>query len=921
MKEISKLLEKSAAVRAIYSRAACMFKMMPQAVFFPRTEDDFIHILEFANSRGLPLTLRGGGSGLAGQTLGQGIIVDHSRYLKQFEIKEDFEVITSMGVTLSHLNKALAQKNLFFPPDPSSADFCSIGGMVGNNSKGARSVKYGGTFKHLNYIDLLLTDGSIVRIENMGFFPSEYSNKKLKEVAKLIANNRTLILSGWPKSKANTSGYNLKDCLCEGGKVNLLPLFVGSEGTLAIFLKASLKVRKIPVKRSLAIAEFASLEEATEAVLDIIPYNPSALELLDKSFIEIVRKGYGEFPINISPECNSILIVETDGENESESEETLNKILQNTPSGMRFHEAKSFYEREKVWVFRKAASPLLNKGKGKLKSVRIIEDGAVPIKNIPAYIEGVKEILNSKDIEMVIFGHSGDGNFHINPLMDMTNENHFRAVPEIIEKTAHLLSKLDGTLSGEHGDGRLRAPYLKIIYKEIYEIFLKIKEILDPDNILNPDVKITKNPQFVTDNFRFTPNYKRSQLKNELSTEKWQMEIERCHGCGTCRDFCPTAKALDYDPLSSRGRAHFLQAILDGTIPATEIEKEIEIFNSCLSCSECLKNCPTSVDISPIASLILRNYSPPLTKMKNKIYTSFSSLPYSLPSFANKMGGNILRSGLLRFFSEKAMGLRRDINIKIESSSFAFDPDKNYIFEGNRKKEVVLFYGCFGNIYNKDEETLLSVKILQALGITVIVPPQGCCGISKISRGFFEAAADNIFFTQKNFIKYAEKGISIVYTAPSCGLSIVKEHPLFFSSPYSEKLAKMTLYLSEFLYNFITENKIELKPQNRSFIYQTPCHSLILGADESDIKLLSLIPQLKLLYKTINCCGLSGTYGLQKKNAYISDNLSHLLKKELEQFKGDFVVTPCGSCKIQVSNLTSLPVVHPLKIVFQSLLL
>lgn len=920
MKEFGKFIEKSPAVRSIYSRAACMYKMMPEAVFFPKGEDDFLYILEYAKKRGLPLTLRGGGSGLAGQTVGRGIVIDHSRYLKQFEINDNFEVITSMGVVLSYLNKSLAPRNLFFPPDPSSSDFCTIGGMIGNNSKGARSVKYGGTSKHLNYLDLLLADGSKVRVENRSLFPSEFSNKKLKEVAQLIENNRTLIFSKWPKSKVNTSGYNLKECLCEGGKINLLPLFVGSEGTLAIFLRASLKVRKIPVNRSLAIAEFASLEEATQTVLDITPYNPSALELLDKSFIEIVRKGYGEFPINISPQCSSILIVETDGENAGESEESLNKILKNISSGMRFTKAQSHYEREKIWAFRKAASPLLNKGKGNLKSVRIIEDGAVPVQNIPVYVEGVKEILKSKNIEMVIFGHSGDGNFHINPLMDMRDENHFKAVPEIIENTALLLAKLDGTLSGEHGDGRLRAPYLKIIYGDLYQIFLKIKEILDPEYIFNPDVKISKNPQFVTNNFRFSPNYKRTELKNELSNEKWQIEIERCHGCGTCRDFCPTAKALNYDPLSSRGRAHFLQSILDGTIPEKEIEKEIEIFDSCLSCRECLKNCPTSVDISPIASLVLRNYSPPVTKIKNRIFTSFSSLPYKLPFFANKMAGKILRSEFARVFSEKTMGLRRDIQIDIESSSFAFETNKNYIFEGGGKKNVILFYGCFGNIYNKDEETLLAVKILHKLGISVIVPPQGCCGISKISRGLFEGAAGNIFFTQKNFISYAEKGIEIVYTAPSCGLAIIKEHPLFFPSPHSEKIAGMTLYLSEFLYNFISENNIELKSQNKSFVYQTPCHSLLLNADRSDIKLLSLIPELKLLYKTTNCCGLSGTYGLQKKNSHISQNLSMLLKKELEPFKSDFVVTPCGACKIQVSNLTPLPVVHPLKVLSESIL-
>lgn len=918
MKSVYELIDKSAATRSVYSKAACIYKMTPEAVFFPKCQDDFFFILNYAKKRGIPITMRGGGSALAGQTVGRGIIVDHSRFMKNFEIKEN-EVLTQMGVVLSQLNRVLSHRNLFFPPDPSSSDFCTIGGMIGNNSKGARSVKYGGTSKHINYLDLLLSDNSFVRVENKGFLPSQYKNEKLKKVAELIENNRNLILSKWPKSKANTSGYNLKDCLCDDGKINLLPLFTGSEGTLAIFVKASLKTLPIPTQRSLAIAEFSSLEEATNSVLEIVPFCPSALELLDKSFIEIVRKGYGEFPLQISGNSNAILIVETDGE-EGESEDLLNTILKKTSAGTRFIKAKSSYEKERIWAFRKAASPLLNKGRGKLKSTRIIEDGAVPIQNIPVYVEGVKEILNEKNIEMVIFGHSGDGNFHINPLMDLKSESHFNSVPEIIEKTANLLSKLEGTLAGEHGDGRLRAPYLKIIYGDLTNLFLKIKGILDPENILNPDVKVSKSPSFVTDNFRFSPSYQRKQLKGELSLEKWSVEIERCHGCGTCRDFCPTAKALNFDLLSSRGRAHFLQSVLDGTLTEKEIEKEIEIFDSCLSCKECLKNCPTSVDISPIAALVLKNYSPPLKKIKNRIYTTFSNLPYKIPPFMNSLSNSFFSCKAGRFLAEKTIGFRSDLKIEIKSDSFAFDPNKEYIFEGKGKEKVTLFYGCFGNIYNKEEETLLAVKILQKLGITVIVPPQGCCGVSKISRGLFESAAENVFFTQKNFIKFVEEKIPIVYTAPSCGLSIVKDHPLFFPSPSAEQIAKSTIYLSEFLYNFLSDKKEILKPFAKSFVYQTPCHSMILNCDESDIKLLNLIPQIKYLGKTTSCCGLSGTYGFQKKNSPVSDNLSTSLKEELEKTKSDFVVTPCGSCKIMVSNLTKTPIVHPLKILSESVL-
>ncbi len=921
MKNKNLIFDDSREIRAIYSRAACLYKFYPKGVFFPQEEADFSYILDYAKKMELPLTMRGGGSGLAGQSVGEGLIVDHSRFLKKIEMKDNFEVITSMGVVLSELNRVLSNHKLFFPPDPSSSDFCTIGGMIGNNSKGARSVKYGTTLHYLNWLEVLLYDGTILKMENKEIFPSDYPTEPLRKVARIIDNNRNRILKGFPQSKANASGYNLKECLGENGKINLLPLFVGSEGTLGIFLKASLKVKKFPQGRSLAIAEFPSLEDAVSATLEIIPFNPSALELLDKSFIEIVRRDKTvDFPIEISQDCKAILIVETDGMDNDESELLINKIIKSVSSGNNFKKAETPLEKNRIWSFRKSASPLLNRGRGKLKSIRIIEDGAVPTKNIPNYVEGVKQILGREDIEVVMFGHAGDGNFHINPFMDLTDRKHFDAVPKIVEETAILLKNLEGTISGEHGDGRLRAPYLRIIYGDLCDLFLKIKEILDPQSLFNPGVKITRKPEPLTNHFKYSPDYKRIPLKNELSTDEWETEMERCHGCGNCRDFCPTAKATNYDPLSSRGRAHFLQSILDGTIDEKSLKsaKALRIFESCLNCKECLTNCPTKVDISPISTLILKNYSTPAKKIKDSIYASFSSMPYKVPKPLFKMANGVLNSKFVRFFGEKFLDFRSDLKIEIKDTDFAFDPQKLYFFEGNKDK-VILFYGCFGNIYNKEGETLLAVKILQKLGVKVVVPPQGCCGISKISRGLFDLATEDIVFTQKNFVRYIEDGYKVVYTAPSCGVALKNEHPQFFSSDNSSLIAENTIYLSEFLLNLLKKESYRLKELNSSFVYQTPCHSMVFDCDKSDIELLSMVPSLKFAGKTINCCGIAGTIGFKKENIEISTNLAETLKKEIEGFNADYIVTPCGSCKIQVENLTSKRVIHPLELFAKSL--
>lgn len=916
MKLPSGLYDDSTLTRAVYSRAACIYRKMPEAVAFPVTREDFVAAVCHALEKGTPVTPRGGGSGLAGQSVGGGLVIDHSRFLDSIEITASGETVVEPGVVLSKLNRVLSERGIFFPPDPSSQDFCTIGGMIANNSKGARSVKYGGTLQWLNWVEVLLSDGSVVRVGKEELEPEAFPSGMLARAAELIDSNRDRIIAGWPRSKANTSGYNLRDCLGSGRKINLLPLFAGSEGTLGIFLKASLRSKPCPGARSLAIAEFSNAEEAAAATLEIVPRGPSACELLDRTFIDIVRKGEGRFPVPVSDRCGSILIIEADGATDEEAAGSLENILKNVSSAGKFLIAGDESQKSRIWSFRKAASPLLNRGRGRLKSVRFIEDGAVPTENIPSYVEGVTGILSGEGIETVIFGHSGDGNFHVNPFMDLTDRRHFELVPVIAEQTARLISSLGGALAGEHGDGRLRTPYLRIVYGDLVDLFIQIKKTLDPDCLFNPGIIAAEEPAPITEGLRFSPSYRRIPLAGELSREKWSFETERCHGCGTCRDFCPTAKATSYDPLTSRGRAHLLQSVLDGSLKEKELYSNavLDIFDSCLSCSECAVNCPTGVDISPISSLVLNAYSGRLRKLRNSFYSGLSSIPYKSPRALMKISGKVMNSRLARAVNEKITGLRSDIRLTFPDGGFAFDPARSYEFGAGGGKEILLFYGCYGNVYDREGETLSAIGILEKLGIGVIVPPQACCGISRMSKGLFGTAAEDVRFTQENFIPRLREGMPIVFTSPSCALAVMKDHPSFFPSEASEKMAASSVYISDYLVSVLHGTGARPGALRGSFVYQTPCHAAAIGADEKDIELLSLIPGMEFRGKTSSCCGMGGTYGLRKENSRISDSLGRTLAGELASTPADFIISPCGSCRIMVSNLTAKKAVHPLEL-------
>lgn len=913
--------------RVIYSRAACLYLRKPVGVLFPRGEADYRWALDQARERRVGLTLRGGGSGLAGQTVGEGIVADLSRFENRL-IAVDPGGRTARvqpGLVLSDLNRALRPRGLRFAPDPSSQDFCTLGGMLANNSKGARSVKHGTTAAHTLALDLLLADGTRLELSRGPRAPGAYPHPALQRAAALIEAQRSEILARWPKSRSNTSGYNLKDCLGPEGQVDLLPLFVGSEGTLAVFLEAALALEPLPEAQELCLLEFPSVQAAGEAVLSILPWRPSALEILDETFLDIIRKGWGAFPLPVGEAARCLLLVETDGE-KAEAAEAMEGILREAAAAGRLaaRRAKGPEEKAAIWAFRKAMSPLLNRGRGRLKSVRFIEDGAVPAEAIPAYLAGVREILERRGIQAVVFGHAGDGNFHVNPFMDLKDPRHFEEVPRIARETAELLASLGGTLSGEHGDGRLRTPYLPLVYGPLTALFRKIKEALDPEDLLNPGILAPKEAEPLEKGLRFHPRYRPAALPGRLSRPEWVEEAERCHGCGTCRDFCPTAKATAFDLLSSRGRAHLLQALLSGEMaPAEARRPEVrEVFESCLGCSLCSLHCPTGVDVSPLAAAFREAFTPLGDRVRDRMLASVPTLTYRLGPGGARLLQRLQRTAPARLLGPPLAGLRPDLPPALPAEAPAFDPARLYHFSpgGEPQGKAAYFYGCFGNTYNPGGEAGLAVEILLALGVEVAVPPQACCGVSKFARGFVEQAAEDVAFVRRHFLPWVERGFTVVASAPSCLLALTREAARFFPGPEAEALKEAARGLFGYLGERLDRAALPLRPVPLRVVYQTPCHGAVLGSAKEEVALLRRIPGLVLLDVTQECCGLAGSHGVEARHAAVSDAVAGRLYERIRRARPEAVVTPCGSCKVQdEAHLATTPVVHPLQILARAL--
>ena len=910
--------------RILYSTDASNFQIVPIGVVIPRNREDVVKTVETAREFGVSVLPRGGGTGLAGQSLGYGIILDFSKYLnKVIEVdRENKKAKVEPGIYLEQLNKHLKPDNLCFGPDPSTARVATVGGVIANNGTGAHSILYGMSGDHVLSSEVILNDGSPCRLSPDPDESSARVRKLGDQLAELRKKNLDLIKEKFPKHFRKASGYSLNYFLDE--KFNPAKLIASSEGTLGISTDFELNLVENPRSKGLLILQFNNLLRAIETVPTILKSSPSAVELIDGMLIDLTRenRGYSHLLSFVKGNPEALLLVEFFGNDPDDVRKKLrdmDKYVEQKGWQCERDIAMDPEDQNKVWSLRKAGLGILMSNKSDFKPVPCIEDVSVPVDNLPKYVEDIQNILKKFGLKGGFYGHASAGCLHIRPLLNLKTKEGISRMKELESAALELALKYGGVMSGEHGDGIQRS-YLneRLFGKELYDVMKDLKYIFDPDNIFNPGKVVeSKSPE---DDFRYSENLQPLTINTYLD---WSREngllaaSEMCNGQGVCRKLdegimCPSYIATRDEKDTTRARANTLRAILSGRVSKNALNSDqvYEVFDLCIACKGCGNECPSSVDVAKMKTEYLAQYKYENGfSVRDRIFANI----HDISKYASYV------PGLFNYMSELApvkaimsyTGVTPDRTLPQYSSERFTDWHKNRKTRGNSKgsgERVVYFHDTWTQYYFP-EIGKSAVNILESLGYDVeVIYKRECCGRPMLSKGMVLKAKE---LARKILGDYVNDGIPVIGTEASCVSAFRDDYRSLVPSKKTEKLAENSFMLDEFLFNVHDNDKIELKPPAGKVLLHGHCHQRSLAGIDKTVDFLRSCG-FNIFESNASCCGMAGSFGYEKEHYEISRKIgeSRLFPAVRELDDGDIVCIAGISCLEQIEQFTDKKPVH-----------
>ena len=926
--------------RALYSTDASVYQIEPLGVVVVRSREDIKRTVEIARRHGVSITARGGGTSQAGQAIGAGLQLDTSKYFNRvIDINtNDRTAWVEPGVVLDELNAQLKIHGLRFAPDISTASRATIGGMIANNSSGARSVLYGKTIDHVLELDVVLADGSLARFQPLDAAALEAAcagegleAEAYRAVRRLASACAGEVERRFPKVLRRVGGYNLDEFTDPRKPFNLSKLIVGSEGTLGLVVAAKINLVALPKAKAVLAIEFDDLLDALGATPAILEHRPSAVEVMDRFILDHARESPALEALRRSimqGDAGALLCVEFYADQPADLPprlDALERALAASGVRCRSRRAITAEDQARIWSFREASLGLSMAMKGDEKALSFVEDTAVAPEKLRDYIERFLQIVRTHGTTAGVYAHASVGCLHVRPVVNLKTADGIRRFEAIANDIAGLVLEFGGALSGEHGDGLVRGPFNEKMFGPVlYDAFRAVKRAFDPAGVFNPG-KIIDTPP-LTSNLRYGIGYHAVEPTTYFDySEHGGMAgaVEMCSGLGACRKkldgtMCPSYMATLDEQHSTRGRANVLRLAMSGRLGEAGLgDREVyDVLDLCLECRACKAECPVGVDVARFKSEFLADYwSRHGTPWRSRAIGRIHQLA-KWGSRLAPLSNAVASSTPARWLGETLFGIDRRRKLPAWSRhtlTRAMDDQKRRPALAG----LVLFDDTFTN-YSHPEIGIAAAEVLRAAGTDVGLVPHVCCGRPLISQGLLGEARALAEQNVEALHAAASSGQPIVFLEPSC-LSAIREDAPALLRGESQRKARVVAEACVLFEDFVERESqagrlnLRLRPGPSTVLLHGHCHQKAMGLTASARALLSRIPSCTVVDLDAGCCGMAGSFGYASEHYDVSKKIGErkLLPAARAMKPGTVLAASGTSCREQVAHFAGVEAVHP----------
>ncbi len=946
----------------LYSTDASIYELRPLGVVRPRSLSDVVAIVRYAAENHVPIHPRGAGTGLAGESLGRGLVVDFSRYFRRIVADEGGRVRVQPGMVLENLNRYLRQSSRLFGPDPATRSVTTMGSVVAIDAGGSHWPRYGSARRHVEELQVVLADGTVLRVGQHalnhlvnGAPLNEGHEDRIESlvdsVHSLIKRHMPTIEDRKPQSLVNCSGYQLHDVVRDG-HLDLARLLVGSEGTLALITEVTVSVDPLPLHRSCALLLFESLDQAAHAALEIAALQPAACDLMDRRHLSLARETDVRYELLIPGEAEAVLLVEYHADSRDELRHKLDELVElvqfNLGLAAASHIAEDEADFQLYWGLAQRFVPTLHRMQGLSRPTPCIEDIAVPVAALPVFLRHVQDTLKHLQVTASVFSHAAQGQLHIRPFLDMRSDDDIRTMESLAAEMYEKVWLLNGTISGEHGDGLSRTPFLARQYGPLVNVFRELKQIFDPHGILNPGKIVPIAPTRMTQHIRSsgvhlaqpeTNGAATASIENGQPPRLFELELSwtpeeiessarTCNGCGICRTtssdtrMCPIFRMNPREEASPRAKANIVRGLLSGNLPGDTLLQDVckEVADLCVHCHMCRLECPANVDVPKLmleakAAYVNTNG----LKLHDWLLTRIdmlAALAGRLPGIANWA----LRHPQMRWLLDKFVGIAQGRKLPLLARrSFLQHATMRRLHLPIRTsaEKVVYFVDTYANHFDTQLGDAL-VAVMRHNGVSVFVrPDQVQAGMPMIAAGAIDLAREVAVRNVAALAESVRQGYTIVATEPSAVLALTHEYPLLLDNDEDAlAVAQHTQEACHYLWQLHHRGRLKLnfQPQRLSVGYHVPCHLRALGVGAPAENLLRLVPGIKVHRIEKGCSGMAGLWGVKRENYRASLRAGLELISTVRNGPFQVGTTECSTCKMQMEQGSDKPTVHPVKL-------